>query len=83
MNFKLEIAKDTVGYEESESKSADLNDGSIHSIISQMQVKNNLTIEQTIRLLNIEQLQQTVDLIEKAHNIFIVATGASGIVATD
>ena len=83
VNFKLEIAKDTVGYEESESEPADSNDGSIQSIVSQMQAKKNYTIEQTLLLLKTEQLQQAADLIEKSHNVFIVATGASGIVATD
>jgi DNA-binding MurR/RpiR family transcriptional regulator len=58
-------------------------DESIHNILQKVSLGNYMAIQDTLKVLDINQLQEAIELINKCKRIFIFGVGASSIVGLD
>lgn len=80
--LKVEIAKDMDEVHE------DFNDiikesDSIGTIVKKTIKSNIITLEETLKLINVEVLEEVIKILYKAKNIYLYGVGASGLMALD
>lgn len=82
--FKIALAKNDASEPETESDYdyIDTND-TIKEIISKTGKSNIKTIEDTLALLNEKQVEEAVEAIQNAKNIYLFGVGASALIAMD
>ncbi|TDX45129.1 RpiR family transcriptional regulator [Halanaerobium congolense] len=85
-DFKISLIKDIQDYDnQSRTKIYDdiAVDDEIEEIMDKLAYDNIKVIENTIKLLSVDELKRAVAAVEKADNIYIFGIGASGLVAKD
>lgn len=81
--FKVELAK-TESEEEEEDKSVIIQrDDKLKDIVRKVGTVNRNIIDETIKLMNIDVLEEAVKAILDGRNIYLYGIGASGLVAMD
>ncbi|MFW5434028.1 MurR/RpiR family transcriptional regulator [Paenibacillus apiarius] len=81
-DFKLSLAKDLVTplkHQESQIEESD----DLSSVAQKMTMENIASLEHTLSLLNMNELQKAVDAILKARRLFFMGVGSSAMTAMD
>lgn len=83
VNFKLDLAKNAVDFKEDTIEGQELEDVSIQGIVQRVNHKKQKVLQESLQLLQMDQIEQATKLLADAQNVYILAAGASSIVAMD
>lgn len=83
-DFKIALTSDIASLRSEEIKYTDIKPGdSIETIIENVCHNNKKSIEDTLQILNYDEVKKAVYVIHRAHRIDFYGVGASGIIALD
>jgi DNA-binding MurR/RpiR family transcriptional regulator len=83
-DFAIEIARDMSAWQSSGNEYTDIRPGDkLETIIKNVCLNNKKAIEDTLQILDYEEIRKAVDVIHKAGKMIFFGSGASAVVAMD
>ncbi|MBK1810325.1 MurR/RpiR family transcriptional regulator [Clostridium sp. YIM B02505] len=81
--LKIELVKSLQSFNDEEIDTILKYDDTVEEMVQKIEGRVQNTLEETVRLINFKNLEESIDSIKKAETIYLLGVGASALVAMD